>query len=133
MAKRRGSRNREQRNQARRRAGRCQVCGKAGRLEVHRAGPKGALSGGNALELYDGNGNSRITCAEARANGIAPVPREDVRSPLKTWQVCHRDLGKALTFISGHLRRSKNDLRDGQVQESFFLTRKLGVKAFSFS
>ena len=27
------------------------------------------------LELYDGNGNGRITCAEARAHGIAPVPR----------------------------------------------------------
>ena len=31
--------------------------------------------GGNALELYDDNGNGRITCAEARAHGIAPVPR----------------------------------------------------------
>ena len=29
--------------------------------------------GGNALELYDDNGNGRITCAEARAHGIAPV------------------------------------------------------------
>ena len=31
--------------------------------------------GGNALELYDTNGNGRITCAEAREHGIAPVPR----------------------------------------------------------
>ena len=30
---------------------------------------------GNALELYDDNGNGRITCAEARAHGIAPVHR----------------------------------------------------------
>ena len=29
----------------------------------------------NALALYDDNGNGRITCAEARAHGIAPVPR----------------------------------------------------------
>ena len=77
------------------------------------AGATPRLSGGHALELYDGNGNSRITCAEAREHGIAPVQREDVRSPLKTWQVCHRDLGKALAVISGHLRRSNNDLREG--------------------
>ena len=30
---------------------------------------------GNALELYDDNGNGRITCAEARKHGIAPVHR----------------------------------------------------------
>ena len=30
---------------------------------------------GTALELYDDNGNGRITCAEARRHGIAPVPR----------------------------------------------------------
>ena len=29
----------------------------------------------SALALYDDNGNGRITCAEARAHGIAPVPR----------------------------------------------------------
>ena len=28
---------------------------------------------GNTLHLYDDNGNGRITCAEARAHGIAPV------------------------------------------------------------
>ena len=32
--------------------------------------------GGNALEKYDSNGNGRITCAEAREHGIAPVPRD---------------------------------------------------------
>ena len=30
---------------------------------------------GDPLELYDDNGNGRITCAEARRHGIAPVPR----------------------------------------------------------
>ena len=29
----------------------------------------------DALALYDDNGNGRITCAEARAHGIAPVRR----------------------------------------------------------
>ncbi len=29
----------------------------------------------SALERWDDNGNGRITCAEARAHGIAPVPR----------------------------------------------------------
>ena len=32
--------------------------------------------GGNALELYDDNGNGRITCAEAERHGIAPVRRD---------------------------------------------------------
>ncbi len=32
--------------------------------------------GGNALELYDDNNNGRITCAEARGHGIAPVRRD---------------------------------------------------------
>jgi len=30
---------------------------------------------GSALVLYDDNGNGRISCAEARAHGIAPVER----------------------------------------------------------
>jgi hypothetical protein len=30
---------------------------------------------GSALALYDDNGNGRISCAEARAHGIAPVSR----------------------------------------------------------
>ena len=30
---------------------------------------------GAPLEIYDDNGNRRITCAEARRHGIAPVPR----------------------------------------------------------
>ena len=34
-----------------------------------------ASSSGNALELWDDNGNGRITCAEARKHGIAPVRR----------------------------------------------------------
>ena len=31
--------------------------------------------GVDALALWDDNGNGRITCAEARAHGIAPVRR----------------------------------------------------------
>ena len=34
-----------------------------------------------ALVLYDDNGDGRITCAEARAHGIAPVPREHIAYP----------------------------------------------------
>lgn len=33
----------------------------------------GPQAEGHPLELYDDNGNGRITCAEARAHGIAPV------------------------------------------------------------
>ena len=32
--------------------------------------------GTSALDLYDDNGNGRITCAEARQHGIAPVQRD---------------------------------------------------------
>ena len=32
-------------------------------------------SDSDPLRLYDNNGNGRITCAEARKHGIAPVPR----------------------------------------------------------
>ena len=32
-------------------------------------------SEGGPLDLYDDNDNGRITCAEARRHGIAPVPR----------------------------------------------------------
>ncbi|MCY4508624.1 MAG: excalibur calcium-binding domain-containing protein, partial [Acidobacteria bacterium] len=40
------------------------------------AAPLRARTGGSdALALYDDNGNGRITCAEARRHGIAPVPR----------------------------------------------------------
>ena len=35
-----------------------------------------ATSASDVLALYDDNGNGRITCAEARRHGIAPVPRE---------------------------------------------------------
>ncbi len=38
-----------------------------------RAAP--TVSSRDALALYDDNGNGRITCAEARRHGIAPVPR----------------------------------------------------------
>ena len=37
--------------------------------------PDSGGQGPSALDLYDDNGNGRITCAEARAHGIAPVPR----------------------------------------------------------
>ena len=36
---------------------------------------KGSEHSGDPLQLYDDNGNGRITCAEARKHGIAPVPR----------------------------------------------------------
>lgn len=32
------------------------------------------------LALWDDNGNGRITCAEARRHGIAPVPRGHPRT-----------------------------------------------------
>ena len=38
-------------------------------------GTGNAGGGTDALALYDDNGNGRITCAEARRHGIAPVPR----------------------------------------------------------
>ena len=38
-------------------------------------GTAGPADGTDALALYDDNGNGRITCAEARRHGIAPVPR----------------------------------------------------------
>ena len=37
--------------------------------------PPAGEQGDNALELYDSNRNGRITCAEAREHGIAPVSR----------------------------------------------------------
>ena len=39
-------------------------------------GGQGGRARGDALALYDDNGNGRITCKEARRHGIAPVPRE---------------------------------------------------------
>ena len=42
-------------------------------LVLHPA--EGFRERGVALSLYDDNGNGRITCAEARRHGIAPVPR----------------------------------------------------------
>ena len=43
-------------------------------------------TGTGALALYDDNGNGRITCAEARRHGIAPVPRShrSGRTPERT-------------------------------------------------
>ncbi len=40
-----------------------------------RQGSARATSGSSALRQYDDNGNGRITCAEARRHGIAPVRR----------------------------------------------------------
>ena len=34
------------------------------------------VSASDVLALYDDNRNGRITCAEARRHGIAPVPRD---------------------------------------------------------
>ena len=48
------------------------VCG---RKEAGR-GSDSTAGDGDALRLYDDNGNGRITCKEARRHGIAPVPRE---------------------------------------------------------
>ena len=39
------------------------------------ASQRNAAASSDALALYDGNGNGRITCKEARRHGIAPVPR----------------------------------------------------------
>ena len=46
--------------------------GVSGAVEAEHAGDAGEV---DALALYDDNGNGRITCKEARAHGIAPVPR----------------------------------------------------------
>ena len=43
--------------------------GVSGLVKAESAGEVGALAS------YDDNGNGRITCAEARKHGIAPVPR----------------------------------------------------------
>ena len=39
-------------------------------------GPTSPALATDPLELWDSNGNGRITCAEAREHGIAPVPRD---------------------------------------------------------
>ena len=44
----------------------------AGPTSAQRAAP---AASSDALRLYDTNGNTRITCKEARQHGIAPVPR----------------------------------------------------------
>ena len=40
------------------------------------AEPARTISASDALALYDDNRNGRITCAEARNHGIAPVPHD---------------------------------------------------------
>ena len=39
------------------------------------------LASSDALSEYDDDGNGRITCAEARRHGIAPVPRNHPAYP----------------------------------------------------
>ena len=51
------------------------VCHRTSEPPVKREAGSGSQSG-NALALYDDNGNGRITCKEARRHGIAPVPRD---------------------------------------------------------
>ena len=41
-------------------------------MSAHRTGPGERV---DALALWDDNGKGRITCAEGRRHGIAPVPR----------------------------------------------------------
>ena len=40
-----------------------------------------SASASEVLALYDDNSNGRITCAEARSHGIAPVPRDHPAYP----------------------------------------------------
>ena len=61
---------------------------------------------GNALEMYDDNGNGRITCAEARAHGIAPVPRARI-PPIS---ICETATATAL-FVSEEGRGGLQDFR----------------------
>ncbi len=52
------------------------VVDRSGALQVATPTPSsGSRPGVDALRLYDDNGNGRITCAEARGHGIAPVRR----------------------------------------------------------
>ena len=50
----------------------CAAATPARRLPTVRTEPSGDV---DALTLWDDSGNGRITCAEARRHGIAPVPR----------------------------------------------------------
>ena len=43
--------------------------------------PEPPLSASDALARWDDNGNGRITCAEARRYGIAPVRRDHSAYP----------------------------------------------------
>ncbi len=51
------------------------VLAPAQRIEHPTPTSPAAAPGADPLGLYDDNGNGRITCAEARAHGIAPVRR----------------------------------------------------------
>ena len=57
-------------------------------------------------------------------------PHEQVGSALKTRQLRHRDPGLPLAVVSGHLRRSDDDLLESFVQESSFLLCKLVVSTY---
>ena len=50
-------------------------CGTPAARAAPRAAPRTPGGEVDALALWDDNGDGRITCAEARAHGIAPVPR----------------------------------------------------------
>ena len=49
-------------------------CASTGMVAAEGTGP--ATGAANALRRWDTNGNGRITCREARHQGIAPVRRE---------------------------------------------------------
>ena len=53
----------------------CEAGGGEAKGGTARQGSAPATSGSSALRQYDDNGNGRITCAEARRHGIAPVRR----------------------------------------------------------
>ena len=62
------------------------VVDRSGALRVATPTPDpGSGSDVNALRLYDDNGNGRITCAEARGHGIAPVRRG--HPPIRSWTI----------------------------------------------
>ena len=63
--------------------GRCYACVQPIEIRIEAADHRDTLVGEDntpptdmdALPIWDDNGNGRITCAEARAHGIAPVYR----------------------------------------------------------
>ena len=68
------------------------------RAPAVRTGPTGNV---DALKLWDDNRNGRITCAEARRHGIAPVPRGTPRTP-----TCATATVTGWSANSGHQRRA---------------------------